>query len=505
MAKIGKEPAREPAFKDGFLALPTTGMRLAPQVLVLELMREIAYANAGGATSSTDPKAMPLDPHLADSPLKDAPDTARAALFALKGRAKQRKAQSAFYAPAYPALAGQGWMRRKTDRVVRDFFLKGALASGVTGDEALRNQVAAQTVRAIYGRGKDRQDVLSLCADSIGSPDGMSTTEEAEENIKKLLGNGADQWGLEAGDVISGRITKDWLSLCALEEHLPRLAWVEMVGTFLRTVIPLWLLAQMRVCVIVRDFARTATTDRACRSINVRKAIDRRHESLLVPSTTLTDSVDEAVIEYMRARVEINVLLDKLAADSTLSTHEIHRPLSVENREGCLGLDRLGGILFGVENSSELVREVVIAAEAFPAWVNPLSDGQGKNIEEFLRVMRDDHVGGQDDGFLLARGPANRKLFRVFPAPKVIALFALLTHTDKAMRFGWGQRLLLTDLEHTFSQLGIDFTVLGGVRAELLRALANAGILGGTPDAGESAVLTNPYGAALKALQEKVA
>ena len=502
MPRIGKEPAREPAFKDGFLSLPTTGMRLAPQILVLELMREIAFASVGGATRTGDAKAMPLDPNGEGSSLVSAAAPARAALFALRGRAKQRKAQGSFYAPAYPAFAAHGWMRRKTDRVVRDFFLKGALASGTAGDEALREKVVTATVKAVYGDSGNRKDVFLLCAGTLETPEGLATPDACKEALRILLQSSPQDWGLEENDVISRRIATDWLSLCRLEEHLPRLAWIEMIGTFLRTVIPLWLLAQMRVCVIVRDFARSAARNELVTASSVRSAINRRHESLLVPSTTLTDSVDDAVVEYMRARVELNVMLEKLAAEKTLSTSEVHLPLAVEPREGFLSLERFGEMLSSVGRSGGLIRDVVLASESYPAWIRPLSDGQGKNIEEFLRVMRNDHVGGQDDGFLLARGPANRRLFRVFPAPKVVALFSLLSHTAKSTRNGRSQRLLLTDLEHAFGDLGIDFTVLGGVRAELLRALANAGILDGTPDAGESTVLSNPYAAALKALEE---
>lgn len=500
MSRIGKEPDRAPAFKNGFLALPTAGMRLAPQVLVLELMRELAYATSGGATSATDVQAMPLDPFSEISPLRGAPLEALAALLALKGRTKQRKGQSAFYAPAYPAFAAHGWLRRKSDRVVRDFFIKGALASGI-GDGCSAQEVVAETINALYGHSGAGQDVLELCVGTMPVPADLALRNEAQETFQGLLA-GHPKWGLATDDVISRRIAKSWLYLCLLEKHLPRLAWVELVGTFLRTVIPLWLLAQMRVCVIVRDFARKAANGEAPPVASVREAISNRHESLLVPSITLTDSVDDAVVEYMRARVELNVLLGLLANESGVSREEVSRPFSVEPCEGCLDLERFGRILASVEDPRSLMRKVLLESEAYPAWVKPLSDGQGKNIEEFLRVMRDDHVGGQDDGFLLARGPANRRLFRVFPAPKVIALFALLAHADKSFRNGPGQRLLLTDLELVFQELGIDFTVLGGVRAELLRALANAGILSGTPDAGEGAVLANPYAAALNSLEK---
>lgn len=502
MRKNSKEPDWSPAFKDGFLRLPTSGMRLAPQVLVLEIMREVAFPKVG-ATSSENSKALPLDPTLEDGPLAGAPLPVLASLFALRGRVKERKAQSSFYAPAYPEIAAFGWMRKKTDRVVRDFFLRGALASGIAGNDELGRLVPELTVSALYRREDSVPDVLALCAAMAPRFGELTVAEEAIDSLNTIVATPPD-WGLNDDDVISRRIAKDWSSLCRLEPYLPRLAWIEMVGVFLRTVIPLWLLAQMRVCVLTRDFASDCLEGRLRSASDVRVEIDRRHEALLVPSTTLTDRVDQAIIEYMRARIELKVLLRRLAERDEKSAAEFSQPLAVEPREGFMSLDRLGEVLRDENNRSALMREVLLEAESYPGWGNPLKVGQGKNIEEFLRVMRNDHVGGQDDGFLLERGPPNRRLFRVFPAPKVIALFVLLAHTDKTFRHGRSQRLLLADLEDAFKELGIDFTVLGGVRAELLRSLANAGILSGTPDAGEGAILSNPYLSALKSLEEGI-
>lgn len=501
MRSSSKEPAWPSAFKEGFLSMPTAGMRLAPQVLVLELMRELSYSSSGGATNTSDSKAMPLDPTMSEGPLAQAKLPAIVGLVALKGRAKERKAQSSFYAPAYPEYAAHGWMRRSSDRVIRDFFLRGALAAGVAGDKGLEESTLECTVRALYGRGQP-QDVLHLCANTLPQPPELASPGDALSAASRLLSERPD-WGVEEGDILSGRIARDWRALCLLEPFLPRLAWVELVGTFLRTVTPLWLLAQMRVCVIVRDFVRAALDGRNVDAAGVRGAICRRHESLLVPSITLTDSVDDAVVEYMRARVELKVVFAELAQLDEDLAQELQLPLSVANGKGKVGLDRLKEMLGGVADPQQFYATVVRKAETYPAWARPLKIGQGKNIEEFLRVMRNDHVGGQDDGYLLERGPRNRRLFRVFPAQKVIALFALLAHADKVLRLGSGQRLLLADLEKGFQEMGIDFTILGGVRVELLRALANAGVLSGTPDAGEGAELTNPYAAALNLLEKE--
>jgi hypothetical protein len=500
MSRTRKEPDWPASLKGSFLELPTAGMRLAPQVLTLELMREVAYSTKGGATNASESKGVPLDPDSESGALSKAPRAVHAAVYALKGRAKQRKEQGSFFSPAYPEIAGFAWMRKNTDRVVRDFFLRGALAVGAGDDLTSISDVASETIRAIYGGEQGRPDVLALCAAQAAPPEPMDPPMAAVHALKDLLLNPPD-WGLLPGDVISRRIARDWLALCKLEGSLPRLAWVELVGTFLRTVIPLWLLAQMRVCVIIRDFVRDALSGMDVSVEDVRERIKARHEGLLVPSTTLTDRIDEAVIEYMRARIELKVALSRM--QEILPTGACGRRLSVEPGRGMLGLGELSGYLRQIQNRDGFWREVILSAESYPAWEKPLKEGQGKNIEEFLRVMRNDHVGGGDDGYLLERGPTNRKLFRVFPAPRVLALYVLLSQAEKARACRFGGRLLLSDLEQTFKEMGIDFTLLGGVRAELLRTLASAGILRGTPDAGEGAVLANPYASALSSLWKR--
>ena len=123
------EPPHTVAFREGFLWLPTVGMRLAPEILVLELFREAYFSSSGGARSLSDPRAQAFDPDRPELASYFNRIEAQAAAYSLRGRGKERSLDS-FYAPAYPILAGMGWFRKQTDRAVREIFLSGAIGSG---------------------------------------------------------------------------------------------------------------------------------------------------------------------------------------------------------------------------------------------------------------------------------------------------------------------------------------------------------------------------------------
>lgn len=485
MAETSNEPERLAAYSNGFLFLPTAGMRLAPELLVLELFREVCY---GGAPNADDASAHALDPLEIDATNPEG----RAVGFALRGRKLERNGSSYFYAPAYPELASLGWLRRKSDRVVRDFFLKGALAVACRTGAIDKSVLADATTRAIYGSESSiGKDVFQRCANSVKTATRPADQEVARATVEGHLDSNS-QWGLEQHDVISSRIAEDWLSLCRLEPFIPRLAWVGMVATFLRVAIPLWLLAQMRVTVIVRDALRQAISGDSVSIDVLRGQIANRHQRLLVPSQTLTDSVDDLVVTYMRSRCETNLVFLELAkADATWSAR-LGQPLSLAG--GSLPLTSVTeGVRLLAARNPTLLQDIIRQAESYSAWVSPLAKGQGKNIEEFLRVLRNDHVGESDDAYLLERGPRNRRLFRVFPAQRVLAMYCLLTHAHKWRKDGPRSRLILSDLEATFREVGVDFSIVGGSRAQLLKELSARGILAGTPDAGDGVELNNPY------------
>ena len=124
---IKNEPKVHPLIRGSFAFVPSAGMRLAPEVLVLELMREVFFEQHFGEPKGT----QDLDP---DKKNEDGSrccsDRERAILHALRGRRRKNKNSKSlsFFAPAYPQLARLGWLGKSRERVVNNFLLSGPIA-----------------------------------------------------------------------------------------------------------------------------------------------------------------------------------------------------------------------------------------------------------------------------------------------------------------------------------------------------------------------------------------
>jgi hypothetical protein len=118
------EPKKHRFLEEGWLFVPTAGARVAPEILVLELFRDVFFD-----TFARESTARQLTPAAVEG--SGALHRAEIAVTcALRGRRKSSRQshRGDFYAPAYPCLARHAWLRRKSDRVVRDFLLAGPMA-----------------------------------------------------------------------------------------------------------------------------------------------------------------------------------------------------------------------------------------------------------------------------------------------------------------------------------------------------------------------------------------
>ena len=99
-------------------------MRHAPEMLVFELFRELGY---GDSRNPNETRAREFSRVVHTRSLSKAESLL---LATCRGRKKQtRKRRSEFfYAPPYLGLSRHAWLRKKTDRTMRDYFLGGPLA-----------------------------------------------------------------------------------------------------------------------------------------------------------------------------------------------------------------------------------------------------------------------------------------------------------------------------------------------------------------------------------------
>jgi hypothetical protein len=511
MAPQRHEPAVHPAIKNGFLFVPTAGMRLAPEVLVHELFREVFFEK-----HYEQPRARDLTPRgVRESASFNTAESEATVLMALRGRKKVgRQAHSTnFFAPAYPSLSRHGWLRKSSDRVVRDLLLAGALAQYYSGagddredrrEEQLRD--CDSIVLALAGHRSASTEHLSQC-DILSVPiRNVAFTidkDECAHRISSAISTARRSFHSEGDDPLATRIHDDVIALCDLEAHVPRLRWIQLLMTFLRLALPIWLLASMRLTVILRDWLVSALEGNGTPSEAILlAAIANRHTPLLHPTTTPTDEVRRHVQAYMRARVETTIVLN-LLEEAGLDCLKSRVITSSSNRSGEIALADLlvksagcrtefSRKLSGLTPRQALTR----AAESYTAWKLPLRKGQGKNYDEFLRVLRKADQGDEGRGYLLTPSSnASERGFVVFPGSALVALIASLADRAKAKRQGIAQKgqLLLGDVEAHFHEYGIDFYSSAGARPQLLGKLQEMGLLRGSPDAGDSAQLAVPF------------
>ena len=249
------EPRVPPTLGDSFVSIGTPGMRVAPEILVLELMREIFYERPVANATSTN-----MDPaDLEGSSLEEV-----VTLEAARGRIRRAAnvAAKPYYMPLYPEQARNAALRVKTDRVLRNNFLQGPLAHCLhCRGEAAVKPVLDGFVDALYGRartGLGRSPdimVLPMGLDQRSlEAAGFNEISVAKDSLLAVVRNG-QFFRLPSGEVdaLAARIVDDLHELCKVEGYIPRLLWLDLLKTFLRICTGIWLLAQARLTVILRD------------------------------------------------------------------------------------------------------------------------------------------------------------------------------------------------------------------------------------------------------------
>lgn len=490
---------------ESFAFLRTTGVRNAPEVLMLELFRELFFR-----PYSRTAKEKQLSP---DS--SDFDGAEKAILYAARGRLKLTKHSGAdgFYAPVYPEQARGGWPRRKTDRTLRHHLVEGAMAHALRRrDGAYRRSAAETIIDAMRGRLRatsltdvENKEFLSATVASVrvnAESHGMLSREAAIDDLSRSLAtidDGGPALYIADNDMFAARIADDFLALCSLEGSLPRLLWLDLLKCFLRLAVPAWVLGHMKITVFLRDWAMKALEFQNVPTVDqIRADMASRWNHLFHPKTTPTNELAMHVERYMKARVELSMLLYLLKSRGNEGLFDAR--LTVESPGSAyVTIEELVARFASMDLRHEDRRagrqsirlSLIRCVETFGAWTNPLKKGQGKNIDEFLRSLRRFEPPEDDTGYLAEkRGPTEAV---VFPGPTMIRLVLLLAELDKDKKF-YGQRgkLVLADLESHFREYGLEFADSAGARPQLISELSRLGLLKGSPDAGEYTELIAP-------------
>jgi len=515
--RTANEPKVHPLVRKSFVFVPSTGMRLSPEILVLEIMREVFFERHYGETTGT----RDLDPDEFDDERRHRFTVRqRAVLHALRGRRKKSKNSltQRFFAPAYPSLAGLSWLGKNRERVIYNFLLSGPVAQYLWGQgpdteygKRQQQQLATAIRDALLGKMSCLDSSLNgkdILAATLG-PDGFNVDPVVPiHNVIEKTGFSHTVMRL-SNDELASRITRDFLAICDIEGKIPRIQWLQLLMTFLRFAMPMWLLAHMQITRLLHSWLIEAVDKgRIVDTAAIIYGLSARNQELLHPTLTATRELFEHIECYMKFRVEVNILLYCL---------EQFRPEQIRGKRLTLG--EAGSSVLNVDSLLSLARDasgeihdsarfqeiagglnvqtfLTREGEQFSAWRSPLMKGQGKNIDEFFRVLYRAELGDEEGGYLLTpEGRGAKRGFRVFPGQLLLKMATYLAASEKwsnQPRGGAG-KLVLQDVEELFGKYGIDFSTAADARPLLMNELQAMGLLTGSPDAGSSVAVANPY------------
>lgn len=495
----------------GFTNITSVGERPAPEILLLELFRSVFFE-----PPARNAKNRPLTPYQVDDKDKEiySPNE-QAVISALSGREKTKglNNKQPYYAPAYPSLAQHAWLRPQAERLVPKLLFGEAFAqhlwsSSPTGlaDTNQRDSVE-EMLSAFIGTTRNRDggqpqiDILAATLDNREDPVNLNSARDT------LLGltNNNEKVLEDITDTLAGRIFHDFMSICGLEKQVPRLLWLRLTMTFLRFSLPMWYLAQMRLTNLVHEWIIDAIDRGVCLpQDSILAKIGHKHQNLLRPTITPTNSIDDQIVEYAKRRVELRILLHCLCQinpsifqGKVLSLTKVGADLITLSTLLLKARDEAPTLRAQEEYDAAPSVRVFLArrAEEYDLYRSPLTEGQGKNTREFLRVLQKGNSGDATGGHLLVQQGKPRQLaYRVFPGQLLLQLIAFLAASAKhAQTAAGGGKLVLRDIEDHFKEYGVDFSISADARPLLIEQLQILGLLSGSPDAGSSVAVTCPF------------
>ena len=507
------EPKVHSLVRESFVFVKSAGMRLAPEVLTLELMREVFFKPHHGGTTTTqyldaNQKAENNDSYLFTT-------KERAVLHALRGRRKKSNTShvESFFPAVYPTFAKHGWFGKNRERVIHNFLFSGLVAQHLWGKngpdsesaQAEQEKLAYKVCAALTGEKSCLDNSLEgkeLLAAMLGPDRFNEDLKSAKQNIVDKTKCSGSVVRIDTNDELAARATGDLCAICSIEGKIPRMQWLQLLMTFLRFVIPVWVLAQMQITRLLHGWLlRAVDHGDVANAAEIKQGILTRNEGLLHPTLTATRELLEHVELYMKNRIEVDILLyclqevrpkafpDKLSGPKELEDLLF---LARDASSDIKNSEWFNKVAEGSDIRTFLMRE----GERFFAWRSPLKSGQGKNIDEFFRVLYRAALGDEEGGYLLTpEGRGIRRGFRVFPGQQLLKMATYLADQEKNSNQlpGGAGKLVIEDVENLFSQYGIDFSTAADARPLLMKELQTMGLLSGSADAGNSAAVTCPY------------
>lgn len=520
-AKQGRvEPTLPKFLSNSFIFVATAGLRETPDILLLELFRELFFKNFSSSKGQHH-----LDPNKNDSTIYlNFSDKEKAILYLTRGRVKKIKGRenAGFYSPAYASIARGGWLRPEAEHQIRDSLFKGFIAQSLKFSPAdarpkMISNVSEIIINALIGQNSNinlpNQNIEfmweAVKGTNISEIEDLRDKGQAIENLVDVIQDAIDgnkrsfTFVSPIFDEYSDILTNDFLELCKLEARVPRLQWLEILKCYLRISNCSWILSKMKITVWLRDqiLCAVENPDYFIAESDFYKFLAERNRNLFIASSGATDGPNIHVKTYVRARIELTLLtyaLHSLSLKDDFLSQEL--VCSDGKSDQMPAVDFI--LLFKQHRNklSELFGNLTVKqwlirnCEKYPGWTDPFKKGQGKPLSEALRVLSRSEISDGDSGYLVTpiRGVGRSNSYSIFPGPMLIKSIVYLASKSKARSSQIG-RLVLSDVENHFRLYGIEFGVAAGARPRLISELQDLGLLNGSPDAGDSVEVKSPF------------
>lgn len=509
LVKTKNEAGWHSSVGGSFLFNPAIGMTTTSEDLIVELYREIFFEqrHESGKTKRAQPDELDGEKDVFDP-------QEQFSLYMTRGRKKRSAQKSAenFYTPLYPSLARASWMRKKSERTIKEYFFR-AISQHLQDKKGLQASASEDFISEVYDAlvGERKEQIGDIAGLKFNKLQGCISEEDAKQRIMDLCSHYSEEektkhkaigiFTLQGSicDPLAKTIYEDFLNLCKLERRIDRLQWMNLFKTFLRLTTSVWMLAQMQMTIRFRDRLLTTLTDDTNLTVDdseLDKIVTGRSGGLMRPTLTPNNQTDEYIQKFVKARIELNILValvEKYSSEDW-SKKIIKLHSGSQSDLGMIELltaalkarDALEKDLDDLSLNVRLTRH----CENFPAWRQTIIPklGPGKSIREHLLVLRKRPEGDEDGGYLIIPDKLRGAGAVIFPGNLMLKLFTFLA-SQKAK----GRQLIFSDVEEHFKKYGIDFGEKGEIRPKLIKSLQDMGLLNGSPDAGDSVAVENPF------------
>ena len=491
--------------KSSFLRMPTAAMRSAPEILTLELNRRIFY-KIDRKESLKDKALQPVE--------SDWTGEERFTIEAFRGRRKLAGDRKSFYSPAFPALARNAWLRAKDPVTVNGFLFEGPIIHALKSKNASRDRIDLFSNLLVSSLldDSDNKDSFnySLKEDVPQMLDKVEAIEELNDYLEGELGS-TQTLTDNATDIFSIKAYEDFIYLLSLQDEVPRTLWIAMLQGFLRLTMSVSLLGQMKSSEILWDWIEnTMNGHKVPTQDEIDNAFIYRHKDLFQPSVVEFEGLASTINSYSKTRVKLTVFLNKCHEMNVINSKEYEEPFSISSSPKNLDIEEflwrisknskvlLNEMNKDLSESEENIFEAFMDIESGKySLYNKGNVGQSKNISEFLKILEKSE--GFDDKAShifekVVRGRQKHQ-FRAAPGQLLIEIMTLFADINKFKKNEQLRRrhITLVELENHFRFYGVNYTLAADGRKALMNRLASAGVLSGSPDAGDSISVINPY------------